>query len=1053
MEFEKRKKAALASMASPHPDKSPKGNIDAPIIPILNAINSHSSYFTTSSCSGRISILSHPTTAAATNNKKAKGGTWVFITHEKADPDSILSLLFPINSAPAHRSDLVFRFEPLIIAIECKDIVSAQALVNLAISCGLRESGITSVSKRVIIAIRCSIRLEVPLGDGVRVLVSPEYVRWLVGIANEKMEANWKRTDNFLSSLLGNGFGGTDVVETSEGVLVNTEEDDKALSSGFQLTLLNDGQEGDVGSDREVPNDTHNGSLGVMDVSLSIVQMMIIGEPVGKLYLWGHSACTLDRFNHKVLIFGGFGGVGRHSRRNDSLLFDLSCGKLEKISVQEAPSPRLGHTSSMVGDLMFLIGGRADPVNILNDVWALNTAKSEWKVLNCTGSVFPPRHRHAAAVIDSEIYVFGGLNGDLISSELHILDTASLEWNEIRIRGEWPCPRHSHALVAYGSKLFMFGGFDGEKALGDLYSFDIQTCSWSKENIPGGTPPAKFSHSMFVYKNYLGIIGGCPVKQHHQDLFLLDLRLCLWKHVILNPFGKDLFVRCTTSVVGDDLVIIGGGASCYAFGTKFSEPIKVNLLPLMSSGCSAMPVENGVKHDICKDAGAVEKGNGEFQIQQQQVAQILTESHDGNFEPEQPGTDLKNQIVASHLVLQLERKYAKLAKDMLKKFGWLDFGRKVYSVENGIRICFPVTQKFCTIYRDKQNHSGGAFEELDDLHPFKAFTGEGVLLKDITCLAALNLLMAFGAAILADEVVKVRKSSNSPLNVMSEAVASLIKHKGLAAELLEQLPTRWDRLGDIVVLPVSSFKNPVWDSIGDELWPIVSKSLGARRLARQGRVAPTGTRDSTLEILVGDNGWVDHCENGILYSFDSTKCMFSWGNLSEKLRMARLDCTNEVIVDLFSGIGYFVLPFLVRANAKLVYACEWNPHAVEALRHNLHANSVMERCIILEGDNRIVTPKGVADRVCLGLLPTSEGSWITAVRALRREGGMLHVHGNAKDSEEGFWTDHVLKSISEISKSEGYSWDISIEHVERVKWYAPHIRHLVVDVRCKPSQR
>ena len=80
----------------------------------------------------------------------------------------------------------------------------------------------------------------------------------------------------------------------------------------------------------------------------------------------------------------------------------------------------------------------------------------------------------------------------------------------------------------------------------------------------------------------------------------------------------------------------------------------------------------------------------------------------------------------------------------------------------------------------------------------------------------------------------------------------------------------------------------------------------------QGRVAPTGTRDSRLEILVGDNGWVEHRENGILYSFDATKCMFSWGNLSEKLRMARLDCRDEVIVDLFAGIGYFTLPFLVR---------------------------------------------------------------------------------------------------------------------------------------------
>lgn len=82
--------------------------------------------------------------------------------------------------------------------------------------------------------------------------------------------------------------------------------------------------------------------------------------------------------------------------------------------------------------------------------------------------------------------------------------------------------------------------------------------------------------------------------------------------------------------------------------------------------------------------------------------------------------------------------------------------------------------------------------------------------------------------------------------------------------------------------------------------------------AFQGRILPTGTRDSTLEIIVGDSGWVTHQENGILYSFDTTKCMFSSGNLSEKLRMACQDCSNEVIVDLFAGIGYFVLPFLVK---------------------------------------------------------------------------------------------------------------------------------------------
>lgn len=83
---------------------------------------------------------------------------------------------------------------------------AAQSLVSIAISSGFRESGITSASKRMIIAIRCSIRLEVPLGDTKKLMVSPEYVEYLVEVANEKMGANRKRTDLFLNKLIDNGF-------------------------------------------------------------------------------------------------------------------------------------------------------------------------------------------------------------------------------------------------------------------------------------------------------------------------------------------------------------------------------------------------------------------------------------------------------------------------------------------------------------------------------------------------------------------------------------------------------------------------------------------------------------------------------------------------------------------------------------------------------------------------------------------------------------------------------------------------------------------------------
>lgn len=55
-----------------------------------------------------------------------------------------------------------------------------------------------------------------------------------------------------------------------------------------------------------------------------------------------------------------------------------------------------------------------------------------------------------------------------------------------------------------------------------------------------------------------------------------------------------------------------------------------------------------------------------------------------------------------------------------------------------------------------------------------------------------------------------------------------------------------------------------------------------------------------------------------------------------------------------SGIGYFTLPYLVHAGAAKVYACEWNPDAVEALQKNLVSNGVFDRCTIHQGDNRQV---------------------------------------------------------------------------------------------------
>lgn len=62
------------------------------------------------------------------------------------------------------------------------------------------------------------------------------------------------------------------------------------------------------------------------------------------------------------------------------------------------------------------------------------------------------------------------------------------------------------------------------------------------------------------------------------------------------------------------------------------------------------------------------------------------------------------------------------------------------------------------------------------------------------------------------------------------------------AELRQELPTKWERLGDLVLLPNQAFQSDAWTPLGAELWDTVAAALGVARLARQSPIANTGTQ-------------------------------------------------------------------------------------------------------------------------------------------------------------------------------------------------------------------
>ena len=250
-------------------------------------------------------------------------------------------------------------------------------------------------------------------------------------------------------------------------------------------------------------------------------------------------------------------------------------------------------------------------------------------------------------------------------------------------------------------------------------------------------------------------------------------------------------------------------------------------------------------------------------------------------------------------------------------------------------------------------------------------------------------------------------------------------------------------------------------------------------------------------------GWVTVKENGVAFSFDITRVMFCSGNVTERTRMAAppvhdRGANEEVIVDLYAGIGYYSVPFLVHhKRTKHVHCCEWNPDSLVALRFNLEANGVdPSRYTIHAGDNRLtmgfVVPSntsdliggsglggsggkcstssaamargtdqrkttslcGIADRVNLGLIPSSEEGWPLAVAALKPTGGWVHVHDNVKDGDVGAWSTALCATFTALGKAEwggNHAWAVSCVHVERVKSYAPHVLHVVADLWIEPQ--
>lgn len=139
--FEQRKAHIVATLKAAQTDRSPKGNVDTAILPLLALINSHADYVSTSSCSGRISVF-HQCNSDIKEEKDEYNATvppkerWLLVSHDpisdvNATATDLFSRLkaFPFQQEIGSKQSVLFRFEPFILHIEAKDIFTILLLI------------------------------------------------------------------------------------------------------------------------------------------------------------------------------------------------------------------------------------------------------------------------------------------------------------------------------------------------------------------------------------------------------------------------------------------------------------------------------------------------------------------------------------------------------------------------------------------------------------------------------------------------------------------------------------------------------------------------------------------------------------------------------------------------------------------------------------------------------------------------------------------------------------------------------------------------------------
>lgn len=292
-----------------------------------------------------------------------------------------------------------------------------------------------------------------------------------------------------------------------------------------------------------------------------------------------------------------------------------------------------------------------------------------------------------------------------------------------------------------------------------------------------------------------------------------------------------------------------------------------------------------------------------------------------------------------------------------------------------------------------------------------------------------------------------------------ERVMDILRDQ-MDSEKIELIPWKYERIGDCCVLRLPQELKEHHSTIAGAFKEV----LNSRYVLNDASGISGEFRVPSMDVLIrapDGNYEVIHREGNARFILDPRKVMFSSGNVDERtefperadkwipprIRSHKGDATSrEVVIDMFSGIGYFSIPLAISQGVpRRIYSVEKNPVSYGYLKRNITLNRVDDIVIPVLGDNRGVPEKVKADRLIMGYVGGTIDFIPRAMELMRPEGAVVHFHDTI-ETEVGI--EGCFKMISSMLDDE---WRIILLTSRKIKSYAPRIDHVVVDLEFLPN--